>query len=278
MDVRLNPQLTEEHQRLILQYIDQPSSLARESWREALRAMDLLRTSIVDIEQHALTFGAFYERFVDAPVAGGFLSQLNEQADVDAASRALTRTYAGNIRRALSEIGLTEPTSDGLRLLLVFCLFWWTSFAKGYAMEIAIYRDLRASAIEFEAHDLHDPQGRYAPFDLIIDGHKGDIKTSTYFLYVARSFPMRCAFYITRVYDSHERTWQRLVLLKREEWDRIDGETVFRPLAQALSVPASPIETDIRGAAFVVVGYDLWKQHILRFQIDERGQDGEPAA
>jgi hypothetical protein len=76
MDVRLNPQLTTEHQSLIIQYIEQPGTLSRREWREVLYAFDLLRSCTVCHTQETFTFGAFYERFVDTPFADRFLNEL----------------------------------------------------------------------------------------------------------------------------------------------------------------------------------------------------------
>ena len=125
---------------------------------------------------------------------------------------------------------------------------------------------MEASTIVFQAHDLLDRQARYTPYDLIVSGEEGDIKASAYFLYVARSFPLRCEFYILRAFDSYSRQWRRMVVLKRAVWNRIDGETTFRPVEQALNIPSAPIETDIFGEAVVVVDYALWKRHILHYQ------------
>jgi hypothetical protein len=41
-------------------------------------------------------------------------------------------------------------------------LYWWQMFARGYAFEIAIYRDLTASGIAHTAHGLRDRQARLA--------------------------------------------------------------------------------------------------------------------
>ena len=266
MEIFLNPQLTAAHQSLIVRYIEQPGTLSRQEWRDVLRAFDLLRVSIVRYEQQTLTFGAFYERIVDTPFAERFLRELMAQAEVEAAAGRLTSAYNREIRQALDAFGLHPPMTAPMRLLLTYCLYWWASFAKGYALEIAVFRDLEVSNVVFQAHDLLDHQARYTPYDLIVSGEEGDIKASAYFLYVARSFPLRCGFYILRAFDTHSRQWRRLVVLKRAAWDRIDGKTIFLPLEQALNTPSAPMETDIFGEAVVVVEYALWKQHILRYQ------------
>ncbi len=269
MDIQLTPQLTAAHQSLIVRYIEQPGALSAKEWREVLHAFDLLRVSIVRYEQETLTFGAFYERQVDTPFADRFLRELMAQKEVEAVAGQLTSAYSREIRQKLGTIGLRPPMTPPMRLLLTYCLYWWASFAKGYALEVAVFRDLEQSGIRFQAHDLLDRQARYTPSDLIVSGEEGDIKASAYFLYVARSFPLQCGFYILRVFDSQRGRWHRLVLLKRAVWDAIDGETRFRPLEAALSSSSTPLETDIFGEAVVVVDYILWKEHILRHQQKE---------
>src|SRR5438128_1207440 len=58
VEIRLNPQLTNEHERLVVKYIARPSVLTRAEWLDALSAFDLLRTSIVIYEGQSMTFGA----------------------------------------------------------------------------------------------------------------------------------------------------------------------------------------------------------------------------
>jgi hypothetical protein len=266
MDIHLNPQLTDEHQRLVIQYLEQPSALSRAEWLDALRAFDLLRTSLVKHEGQTMTFGAFYERIVDVPYSERFLTELMQQDDVEAAGGGLAVSFSREIRQTLEAMGLREPMTVPMRLLLIYCLHWWASFAKGYVLEMAVYRDLERAGIAFQAHDLLHRAERFTPYDLIVSGQEGDIKASTYFLHIARSFPLRCAFYITRAFDVQRRRWRRVVLLIRAAWDGIDGETVLGTLEQALNIPPTPVEITISGEALVVIDYDLWKQKIRSYQ------------
>jgi hypothetical protein len=267
MDIYLNPQLTDEQQRLVIKYIERPSALSRAEWLDALLAFDLLRTSVVTHEGQTMTFGAFYERFVDAPFAERFLTELMRQDDVEAAGGQLTVAFSREIRQALNAMGLREPTPAPMRLLLAYCLYWWASFAKGYVLEVAVYRDLEQAGIVFQAHDLLHRAERFTPFDVIVSGQEGDIKASTYFLRVARGFPLRCAFYIARAFDTRTWQWRRVVLLKRAAWDEIDGETVLGTLEHALTIPPTPVEITVSGEALVVIDYEVWKQKIRTRQM-----------
>lgn len=57
-------------------------------------------------------------------------------------------------------------------------------------LEVAVYRDLEQAGIAFQAHDLRRREERFTSYDVIVFGQEGDIKASTYFLNVARSFPL----------------------------------------------------------------------------------------
>jgi len=274
MDIHLNPQLTDEHQRLIIKYVERPRALTRAEWLDALGAFDLLRTSVVRHEGQTMTFGAFYERFVDAPFAERFLTELMQQDDVEMAGGRLTVAFSREIRQALTAMGLREPMAVPMRLLLAYCLYWWASFAKGYVLEVAVYRDLEQAGIAFQAHDLRHRAERFTPYDVVVSGQEGDIKASTYFLHVLQSFPLRCAFYIVRAFDPPTRQWHRVVLLKRAAWDKIDGETTGGTLEQALTTPPTPVEINVSGEALVVIDYDVWKQKIRARQAAGGRQDG----
>jgi hypothetical protein len=163
-------------------------------------------------------------------------------------------------------MGLREPMTAPARLLLAYCVYWWASFAKGYVLEAAVKQDLTDSGVEFQAHNLLDPAERFAPYDLLVSEQHGDIKTSTYFLFVALSFPLRCELYITRTFDARLRQWRRIVLLKRAAWDEIDGESVFGTLEHALSTLTTPVEFSIGGEALVMIDYNVWKGKIRAYQ------------
>jgi hypothetical protein len=274
MDIHLNPQLTEAHQRLVVKYIEHPSALSRAEWLDVLLAFDLLKTSVVRHEGQPMTFGAFYERVVAAPFAERFLTELMKQNDVEAGGGQLTAAFSREIRQALTAMGLREPMTIPMRLLLVYCLYWWASFAKGYVLEVAVYHDLEQSGIVFQAHDLRNRAEWFTPHDLMVSGQQGDIKASTYFLFVARNFPLRCAFYIARAFNTQTRQWRRVVLLKRAAWDEINGKTALGALEHALTTPPIPIEIIVSGEALVVLDYDVWKQKIRSRQTEGGKRDG----
>jgi hypothetical protein len=272
MEITIDRRLTEEQHRLVVLSVGRPGSLSREEWKQVFQAIDYLRSSVIRLEEETLTFGAFYERFVDVPYADAYLTELEQLPNVGQAGVELANAYVAHVRRTLADMGLEESSSEPERLLMTYCLYWWSSFAKGYILELSIYRDLAETGIVFEAHDWHDRIQRFAAHDLIVSSQRGDIKSSTYFLYVARSFPLRCEFYISRTFDPQTRQWHHIVLLKREAWDIIDGDTIPRSFSEGLHSLIGPIEMDVFGEPLVVANYALWKQKIRLYQQKKAGE------
>lgn len=140
------------------------------------------------------------------------------------------------------------------------------SFAKGYSLEIAVFNDLRKSGISFESHDLSNPKERFSKHDLKVGSYCGDIKASTYFLEVARSFPLRMDFYIVRLYRTEARAWRWAVLLSPAFWREINGEPVHAPLEDALIYFPKPVYFEVKKTPLIAVEYAVWKQKVRAFQ------------
>ncbi|MEM7532226.1 MAG: hypothetical protein AAF639_08620 [Chloroflexota bacterium] len=102
--------------------------------------------------------------------------------DVSTQSPALTAQFARQIAPTLERLGLLVKGLSQSYFLMAYCVYWWQSFARGYAFEVEIIRDLEASDVAFEMHDIRSQTERYSPADLVVLGLLRDIKTSTYFL------------------------------------------------------------------------------------------------
>jgi hypothetical protein len=149
------------------------------------------------------------------------------------------------------------------RLLACYVLYWWNSFARGYAVEEEVFRDLRASGIVFWAHDLRDPDQRYTPADLVVNGRAGDIKLSISFL--QRGGPVRHDFYLVRVWRSGQaRTF--VAMLQADVWEELNGDTVVVTLDAIGDNPSTPLRISERGQTLVVLSYEEWKARIRRQQ------------
>jgi hypothetical protein len=142
-------------------------------------------------------------------------------------------------------------------------LYWWNSFARGYAIEEEIFRDLRASDIVFWAHDLRDPEQRYTPADLIVNGRAGDIKLSISFLQLG--WPVRHDFYLVRVRSANQvRTF--VAMLQPDAWEELNGDTVEGTLDALRGNLDTPVRVSDRSQTLVVLSYTEWKARIRRQQ------------
>lgn len=259
------PQLTEAHRRAIVKYATLPRSLTRQEWPLALAAFDLLHSGNVILNNKTMTFQAFYVRWIDEPYATPFLHELLKAADIEAdGARLVIETWRA-IVTALSDRGLAGETVEA-RGLLVYCLYWWRSFGKGYVREVSVFRDLEQSGVRFSAHDLRDSDERRSLHDLTVLGRHGDIKTSTYFVHLARMFPLRSDFYIVRLWDRIASEWLDIVLLKPEAWREMDGPPTPCTWERVARVLPAPAVVEMRGEELVVVVYDEWKDRVLKKQ------------
>ncbi|MBC8236137.1 hypothetical protein H8E77_41855 [bacterium] len=228
--ITLHPLFTEAHQNVVLKYLQSPRALSKAEWTEALTAFDLLSFSLIHYEGRSQTFKRFYEEEIEQKYASLLITNLLKMKDVENEGTKRALALLEQARVDLEEKGLREPLTVEGRLLLAFCTYWWGSFAKGYITEITIFRDLEKEGIQFQAHDILSQEGRFSSWDLIVEGMEGDIKSSTYFLYTSRSFPLRHAFYITSLYNRNKREYLRVVILKESAWHEINGETVLTTL------------------------------------------------
>jgi len=172
---------------------------------------------------------------------------------------------ARTIKSRLVQAGLYRPGTPATRLIVAYCLYWWRAFTLGYALEVEIQQDLKASDIRFQAHDLRRPEERLSPYDLVVLGFEGDIKTSTYFLHAARTRRLPHDFYITRV-RGRRRTRTLVVFMQAEMWEAIDGETLLvllEQIADTLPQAARIVHEEVE---LTVIDYETWKVKVRSLQ------------
>ena len=268
-DMVLAPGVTEQQRQLLVRYAARPRSIRPGEWRDALTAFDEMGGSIVVFAEQHYTFATFYEEFLEGPLATGFLEELIALTVVEIEGFRLLKERCARILKKLEQEGARPTGSIEERCLIAFCHYWWTSFSKGYIREIAVFRDLRAFGVLFEAHDLLDRRQRFQPFDLTVSGWRGDIKTSTYFLHVRRSFPLRNDFYIVALYDEVAQQRLRVVMVKPRFWSKLNGDTKWCVLREVRRHFPEPVRITVRGEQLVVVPYAAWKERVLRLQQDE---------
>jgi hypothetical protein len=172
---------------------------------------------------------------------------------------------ARSITAYLRQKQLYRTDISATNLLLAYCLYFWESFTKGYAFEVEIYRDLEDSGIVFQAHDIRDRQARFSAHDLVVLDLKGDIKTSTYFLFVGRGFGLPHDFYITRLYEGN-RHRTLVAMLQLTTWNKIDGDTIVGLLNEATKYFPAPVLVTLDQGTLVIVEYGVWKEKVLTQQ------------
>ena len=264
--VELTQTLTDAQKTLLLRYLGEAERFSLTEWVTLLEAFTMLAEATVQLNQQRLTFQAFYDRFIDDVKSDAFIAELYAETDVPARAPAIQAGYAREIFAQLRCEPFTLGKTPETECLLAYCLYWWASFARGSIFELTIFRDMTETGIQFTPHDLRVRAERFSPCDLTLLNMTGDIKNTTYFLYVARSFPLTCDFYITRLYDVQNRCYVRIVVLTEPAWHRINGETVSSDLMQAASKLPQVVSTTFLEYRFVIVEYNLWKQKVLQRQ------------
>lgn len=128
---------------------------------------------------------------------------------------------------------------------------------------------MKAAGVEFIAHDIRSRAERLSPYDLVVLRRLGDIKHTTYFLQTARSLPLSCDFYITRLYDTQSRHYVRAVILTEAAWDDLNGPVADSLLAEAALRFPTPVGIYFEGQRLIVVTFDLWAAKVLQRQQEE---------
>jgi len=216
-----------------------------------------------------------------------FIEGLMELTALETEGHRVLAVYAQRLGQDLAKLLADRPQVLSERMLIAHCLYWWNAFGKGYLFELMVFADLTAEGIPFHAHDLRRREERYSPEDLVITSLRsvqsllrsigverseipqsgalqwhGDVKTSTYFLYVVRSFPLRHDFYITRLFVTETNVWRWAVLLTPIMWKALDGDTQPATLEEAGRLLPAVLEVQTRGGTLMVVDYALWKTKV----------------
>jgi len=262
IQIQLPPGFGPDHESAVIGYLV-GRLYGREAWVRAFEAFDLLDQAVLVTVGGRYTFHALYQQLVDRQMADRYLGKLLTLHDVAQQSPALWSRFARQIVNEFTQRGWRRSDVPEARLLLSYLLYWWGAFARGYALEVEIFRDLRNSGVRFRAHNLLDRQQRYSPSDLTVSGMAGDIKTSIYFVQAAA--PLMHDFYIVRLF-ARGHTRMLVVLLKPAAWDIIDGDTVPGHLDTVVDQLPAPVRIRHSGQELVVVDYDEWKRRVLRLQ------------
>jgi hypothetical protein len=266
LQIILPTDFTQKHEQLILKYLTQGrASLTLAEWQQLFVGFDVLHLAQVVTGTETLTFQQVYAVHVERPFANSYINQLLQPTDMQQQHSALRAQIARQIVNRLQQVGLRQTAVRASNFLLAYCLYFWESFAVGYAFEVEIYRDLTQSGIAFQAHDIRDSQARLSSYDLQLLGQHGDIKTSLYFLYSRRTSDLPHDFYITRFYEGN-RQRTLVVMLKPFAWEQINGDTVEAALEEATRQFPAPVKVQIGHRPIVVIDYNVWKKRVAKRQ------------
>ena len=268
----LPPGFTITEQRVVLRYLEDVAGPGQD-WPRLVRAFNRLREAIVVIPGRGRrTFASLYTRLIDSRLTDPFITALYSLDNLEQGGVDLWAAGARRIRPLLEVAGLYAADDPPTRLLLAYCLYWWHATAKGYTFEVEIFRDLRLSGVSFTAHDVHLRSERFTPYDLIVLGFRGDIKTSTYFLTLTGRI-LRNDFYITRLWLSKARSRTLVVFLKTPMWDEINGETPLVAWCELESRLPQPARIEYRDSELIVSDYEVWKEKIRAYETRQEVQD-----
>ncbi len=260
---------TQEHERVLTIYLSDDRRLDTASRQMLYEAIDLLSQAEVKSNTSSSTFRQIYDKYVDQPFANAYFEGLLALSDASTQSPALAAEFARQVAPALEQAGILVKDVPQSYLLFAYCVYWWQSFARGYAFEVEIMHDLEGSQIDFTMHDLLSSGERYSQADLIVLELLGDIKTSTYFLQMQPSGPLANDFYITRLYDKG-RARTLVVFQKPHAWQRIGGEeTILGDLNNVLDLLPQPVQLAQPELTLIVVEYENWKEMVRRVQAAE---------
>lgn len=264
---------TQEHERVLTRYLQDDRGFSTTQWQALYTAIDLLGQAEVLVGDQRYTFRYLYNEYVDQHFADEYLRQLLRLTDLAKQSSALTAQFARQIAPRLMQLGLFSRQVPQSFLLLAYCLYWWQSFARGYAFELEIAHDLEAAAIDFEMHDVRSRIERYSQADLILLGLLGDIKTSPYFLHEQTGEALSNDFYITRLYEQG-RARTLVVFQKPPAWARIGGGATIRGrLDNVVQLLPQAVQLEDTGLVLIVVAYEVWKALVQQIQAAE-GREG----
>jgi len=255
-----------------LKYFERTDRLSPQEWRVALETFDALGKGIVTIGRRRTSFQQVYDRYVDRQYADGFRDELMVLKNLETDAEALQRKIAFEMLARLEREELYSEEVENSKYLAAYCLYWWTSFARGYRFELMIFRDLGSSGIAFVAHDLRSRVQRRSPYDLAVLGQLGDIKSTTYFLHSTRALPLNCDFYITRLYHPRRRRYLSVVVMTEEAWQALNGEVATAQLSTAAGFFPKPVQIAFEGRRFVIVPLDLWKEKVKKLQQEEEDE------
>ncbi len=268
MAVRLPAGFTDAHKVIARRFI-QAERFAQFEQALLLEAFDLLHQGQITTPIGWRSFATVYEQFVETRFANEYLQALIQSSDIAIVAESLRAGVSSQILPFLKKVNLLEAEEPLSFYFLAYCLYWWYVFAKGYAFEISVFRDLDRAGVRYTAHDLLDAKARRSTDDLVVLGLGGDIKASIYFLHSVRTAHLSHDFYITQVFRPHKNQLIWLVFLQERVWNTLsetETSTVFATLETLGALLLGIFRFRSNNITLTVVDYPTWKNRVLKAQ------------
>jgi len=260
------PNLTEEEIRLSRRFLTESHRFSAKQWSQIRQLNYKLAGWRVLFQNKRYTFKKFYRTFINGTYAYPLLKALPKLTDIAKEGLKLQARAARKIVEWLRIHGIQEGKVDNAEYLVIYCLYQWGAFARGYIFEANILRDLQNSGVSYIPHD--PILERYTRYDLFIPklGY-GDIKMSLYFLQNFTARAPKADFYITRIYNLSKRKNVLAVFLNQWSWSRIPSNEI--ETVRVFSISNIPkqwpkvVQIRIDNLDWFVIEYESWK-HLLR--------------
>ena len=149
LSIELPSDFSDECQRPILKYlVEERWTLSYTEWQVVLHSFDLLHRAKVVVEGKVFTFRQVYADHVEHPFANLYITALLKLVDVSQGYAALRARLARSIVKRLQRSGFRRYDVPESNLVLAYCLYFWESFASGYAFEVEDTVQIHLQTIE----------------------------------------------------------------------------------------------------------------------------------
>ena len=267
------PNLTKEEIALSRRFLTESHYFSAKQSRQVRQVNDKLAGWGVLFKGNRYTFKEFYRTFINGTYAYPLLNALPQLTDIAKEGLKVQARAARKIVQWLRANEIERGQVAEAEYLVIYCLYQWGAFARGYIFEATILRDLQDSGVSFTPHD--PILQRYARYDLHIPtlGY-GDIKMSLYFLenFTARS--PKANFYITRIYSRSRRQHVLAVFLNQWSWRRLQAtgyETVqVSSISNVIQQWPKVVQLRIDNLDWFVIEYKTWKDFLCQKQGNQK--------
>lgn len=123
LQIQLPNKFTAKHEKVVIDYLADRLK-AKQEWRLAVQAFDLLDNAILRVDASTYTFRAVYEQIVEPQLSNRYLQELLRLHDAKRQSPELWSRFARQIVSEFVRSGWRRQEIPETRLLLSYLLYW----------------------------------------------------------------------------------------------------------------------------------------------------------